>query len=219
MRKTREPRILLLAAFALGLVAAPPVAMAQTAAPEAEAGASTDAPISEAPSASPEPEPEATAPDPLSDAFDRLRSDDEAVWRAAQSEIAKAWTRSGSDSMDLLLRRSRDAVEAEEWAAALEHLGDLVNLAPRFAEAWNLRATVHFRQGSYGEALADLAEAVALEPRHFSALAGLGVIFMEIGQDREALAAFRAALELHPNFDAPTEAIERLTKSVDGVDA
>lgn len=155
----------------------------------------------------------------LARAFEDLKSEDEAVWRPAQDFIAKVWTKSGSDSMDLLLLRGRTAMEAEDWPRAVEHLTDLVNLAPDFAEGWNTRATAYFREGDYGASLADIAETLALEPRHFGALAGLGLILSEIGEDKKAVAAYRKALELNPHLDGPAEAVKQLAPSVDGRDA
>lgn len=165
-----------------------------------------------------EEEPEKTPEEALADAFDALRSDDEQIWRDAENEISRLWSRSGSPSYDLLLRRSRDALEEEEWDKALDHLNDLVNLAPEFAEGWNMRATLHFQQENFGRSLADIAETLAREPRHFGALSGLGVIMESIGREDEAMAAYRAALALHPNLENAQAAVDRLAPTVDGRD-
>ena len=155
----------------------------------------------------------------LEKAFADLKSEDEAVWRRAQDHIAKAWEKSGSDSMDLLLKRGRTAMESENWTRAIQHLTDLVNLAPDFAEGWNARATAFYRNDDYGAALADIAEALKHEPRHFGALAGLGLILQEVGDEKKAVTAYRKALELNPHLDGPAAAVERLAPTVDGRDA
>lgn len=175
----------------------------------------------------PEPEPEsAFEPDPdlsreerIELALEALQSEDEAERARAESRLSDLWSDSGSDSMNLLLKRGRDAMEREAFDAALEHFTDLVNLAPEFAEGWNARATVHYRLDKYGAALADLSEALALEARHFSALAGLGVILEAVGDEAGAVAAFRQALTIHPHLDGPQEAVDRLAPKVDGRDA
>ena len=118
-------------------------------------------------------------------AYENLRSQEEAVWKAAQDKIAKSWSRSGSASMDLLLQRGRAAIQREDWEAAADHLTDLVNLAPEFAEGWNARASVYYRQKKLGPALADLAEAVARDPRHYRRLCRAGRDLRAVGRPTE----------------------------------
>lgn len=152
----------------------------------------------------------------LNQAFGNLSSDDEATWREAQRQVSKALARSGSASMDLLLKRGKDAIEREEWETALLHLTDLVNLAPNFAEGWNRRAQAHYQTQSLGVALADLGEAVAAEPRHYEAFTAMGVILEQINRLSDAAAAYRAALEIHPHFEAAKTGLERIGPNADG---
>ena len=137
-------------------------------------------------------------------------------WQQTEQAIWRVWSRSGSASMDLLLRRADKAVEAGDLDLALTFLNDLVRLAPDFAEGWNKRATVLFRQRKLGPAVADIRRVLALEPRHFGALTGLAVILEETGKEAGALRAWRRAQEVHPNLDRATEAIERLEPQVEG---
>ena len=46
--------------------------------------------------------------------------------------------------MNLLLNRAPPAMENKAYDRALDLLDDLVRLAPDFAQAWNMRATVPF---------------------------------------------------------------------------
>lgn len=174
-----------------------------------------------------EPDAEASAPariDPraariaeLDAAFADLRSEEEAVWREAEETILELQSRSGSASFDLLLSRGRSAVERQDLDAAVEHLTDLVNLEPNFAEGWHARAVAHYLNGDIGPALDDLADALAREPRHFTALAGLATVLEELGDVDRALDAYRLAKELHPNLAGVDDAIDRLASDVDGV--
>lgn len=152
----------------------------------------------------------------LDKAFADLKSEDETTRAQAGQRIVKLWSRSGSASMDLLLQRGRDAIEREDYAAAKEHLTDLVTLAPGFAEGWHMRAQVHAMQDDYAGALLDLAETVAIEQRHFLAFAELGALLEDLGHEQEALKAFRSALEIFPAFEPAKNAVERLAPSVDG---
>ncbi len=135
-----------------------------------------------------------------------------------QARIAEIWSTSGSDSMDFLLRRGRDAMDEEAYDKAVDHLSALVTLAPEFAEGWNARATAHYLNSEYWQAVADIEQALALEPRHFGALSGLGVILERIGDEAGALAALRAALAVNPHLPSAKDAVERLAPKVDGRD-
>ena len=161
-------------------------------------------------------EAELTPEERIDRAFERLTVEDEETWRDAQKDIATLWSKSGSPSFDLLLKRGRDAMEREDFAAAALHFDDLVNLAPEFAEGWNMRATLRFHQKEYGRSLADIAETLALEPRHFGALSGMGIILETLELKSEALSAYRAALEVHPHMENAQEAVDRLAPDVDG---
>jgi Flp pilus assembly protein TadD len=137
--------------------------------------------------------------------------------RTAQRIIA-IWSDSGSDSMDLLLTRGRDAMEAQEFEKAADHFSALTTLAPDFAEGWNARATAYFLQDEYWLAMADIVQVLTLEPRHFGALTGLSFILERTGDEAGALKAARAALAVNPHLDEVAEIVKRLSPKVDGRD-
>jgi tetratricopeptide (TPR) repeat protein len=220
---TKRPIALLIA---LALAAAP--ALAQAPLPEDETPELPRPPATEEEDTAPEgeaagdgsllPEVEGGREAQLDALFDRLDEAEAREARVIQSQIWRVWRRSGSDSMNLLLRRGMEAIEAEDHDAALVHLNDLVRLAPDFAEGWNQRATVHFLRGDYGKAMQDIEAVLALEPRHFGALAGLGIILDRTGYDAGALRAYRRALEVNPHLDGARKGIDKLAPDVDGRD-
>ena len=126
------------------------------------------------------------------------------------SQIRAIWSKSGSASMDLLLKRGRDALEANNLQAAIDHFSALVDHAPDFAEAYHARAQAYFEAGYFGPALADLRTALALNPRHFEAMRGLGFILEETGEAQKALWTYRKALVLNPADEDVQKAILRL---------
>ncbi|MCX7645039.1 MAG: hypothetical protein N2Z62_07065 [Rhodobacteraceae bacterium] len=150
--------------------------------------------------------------------FAELARKENADWQRTESAILTEWSRSGSPSMDLLLERGRKAMQAGDFAQAIEHLTALTDHAPGFAEGWNARATAYFHAGQIGPSLADIQRTLALEPRHFGALAGLGMILEEIGRDAQALEAWRMAHAIHPHAPGINQAIERLERKVSGTD-
>lgn len=183
--------------------------------PAPEAAEEPDLAPGESPPASPE-QAEERREDRLDTLFTRLAEAEGENWQRIQSDIWRLWSQSGSPSMDLLLRRAQEAMEAGQPELALRFLDDLVRLAPDFAEGWNKRATVHFRLGEYGRAVADIEHVLALEPRHFGALSGLAMILERLGNDQGAYQAYSEALEVHPNLPGAAEAIERLAPEVQG---
>ncbi len=148
--------------------------------------------------------------------FEALSAGDETEAARAEMEIRRLWSRSGSDTMDLLLQRGREALEKEELTKAIHHFSALTDHAPDFAEGWNMRATAFFLRGDLGQSLADIERTLSLEPRHFGALSGLGVILEQLGREKEAMMAFREAKRVHPHLANVNEAMDRLAPRVDG---
>lgn len=154
----------------------------------------------------------------LDDLFARLKDADDASAVRLEREIELEWSKSGSPAMDLLLQRGREALDANDPDAAVEHLTALVDHDPDFPEGWALRATAWMAAGDLGPAVDDLAHALTLNPRHFGALASLGQILEEIGRPQKALEAYRAALELNPQMADVKDAVKRLEGQFAGQD-
>lgn len=138
-------------------------------------------------------------------------------WRLAETEILQIWSRSGSASMDLLLKRGTEALDAGEVDAALFHLTALTDHAPGFAEGWAARGAAYATAGQFGPAAADLAHALALEPRHFAALTLLCQMLDEMGAEARAEAACAASLAVHPHQQEAIDTLARLRHRRDGV--
>lgn len=137
--------------------------------------------------------------------------------RAAEKEIQRRWSRSGSATVDLLMSWAQQSLAAKEYGRALDFLDQVVMLKPDYAEGWNRRATVFYLQDEYGKALSDIEKVLALEPRHFGALAGIGTIFEELDRKADALAAFEKALAIDPYLDDDVrKSIDQLKPDVEG---
>lgn len=154
--------------------------------------------------------------DPLAPLFRQLAEASDEGWRAAESDILRAWSRSGSASMDLLLKRGEAALDAGDFDAAIGHLTALTDHAPDFATGFHLRAVAYAFRGDFGPAAADLARALQLEPRHFPALTQLGAMLEEMGDQQRALAAYQASLAIHPHQQDALDAVARLTADLEG---
>jgi len=139
-------------------------------------------------------------------------------WSRVETEIVRLWSRSGSAAMDLLLRRANEALEAQDYARAVEHLSALIDHAPDFAEGWNARATAFYMLDEYALSLADIERTLALNPRHFGALEGLGAILEEMDEPELALRALREAHAIHPNRPSVQDSLARLERKAGAVE-
>lgn len=153
--------------------------------------------------------------DEIDTLLDRLRTAPPGEAANAERDVERAWSRSGSAAMDLLLKRGRDALAAGDFKAAIDHLTALTDHAPRFAEGYHLRATAYFRRELFGPAIDDLEMTLALNPDHFNAIFGLAVIFEELDRTRQAAALYRRVLALNPHHENATKALEGLKR--DGI--
>ncbi len=136
--------------------------------------------------------------------------------RDAEQEIRDIWNNSGSATIDLLMQRGAQMMDAEKFDQAIAIFDHVIAIAPDFSEGWNRRATVYYLKDDYPRALKDLERTLLLEPRHFSALSGLGTIMTALGEDKRALSAFQMALKLNPHLSTIAEQARKLEPSVKG---
>ncbi len=142
-----------------------------------------------------------------------VRSLPEAVNLEAQ--ITAIWTRSGSDTVDVLMARAEAAAEVQDLATAKRLLDAVIEMKPAFAEVWLRRAELFIAMDSLEEAAADLAQTLDLEPRHFKALALVGRLADQAGDKRAALDAYRRAIAINPMMEAIARRAGQLTIEVE----
>jgi len=130
-----------------------------------------------------------------------------------QDEIWKIWYTYKNRRLQDLLVEASEAMEDGDQDHALELANRVIEEAPQFAEAWNLRATLYYDMGSYLASLSDIEQTLKLEPRHFGALAGRGLCYLALDEEDKALAAFEAALKLHPWMPSARTNAELLRRS------
>lgn len=150
----------------------------------------------------------------VADLLAQLAQPDLRTWESTESKIMGLWSRSGSATADLLLERGRQAMDAEDYLTAIEHLTALTDHAPEFAEGWHARATAFYLIDEYGLAMQDLQRSLALNPDHFGALTGLGIVLEELGRPEDALDVMRRAQELNPHRDNISDTIRRLQYTI-----
>ncbi len=130
--------------------------------------------------------------------------------------IEKLWMQSGSDTINLLIKRADQLVQKSDLDTAIRILDRVVHLAPQYSEGWNRRATVYFLQNKFEDSLGDIRRVLALDPRHFQAINGLGLIMRELGDKKAALKAYRKVLEVYPFLDSARQTEKELAREVEG---
>jgi tetratricopeptide (TPR) repeat protein len=147
----------------------------------------------------------------------KVAPDDESA-KYVENRIWAIWLASPSDTANLLMGRSKTAVDGKDYDLAIKLLNAVIDIKPDFVEAWNRRATIYYTKKDFGSALADINQVLAREPRHFGALSGLGIILQELGDDKRALDVFRRALAVHPRLERISDLVKKLTDKIDGRD-
>jgi tetratricopeptide (TPR) repeat protein len=130
--------------------------------------------------------------------------------------LLRAYAESGSDTADLLLRRARQAISAEEYPDAFKILDATIALQPDWAEGWNARATARYLDDDYDGSMADIAQTLKREPRHLGALMGMATILEARGKTEDALKVYERALAIAPHWRNAQEAAERLKAALAG---
>jgi tetratricopeptide (TPR) repeat protein len=139
-----------------------------------------------------------------------IKSTDDSEAQRIEQSIWSLWMTSDSPTADALLAQAMKASAADETAAALSILDNVIEVHPDYAEAWNKRATVYFLIGRYNDSLRDIDKVLDLEPRHFGALSGRGMIKRQQGDLAAARAAFQEALSFNPHMEGTKRALEEI---------
>eukprot|EP00741_Cyanophora_paradoxa_P009370 tig00000144_g9076.t1 len=108
--------------------------------------------------------------------------------------------RYGMAEVDARLQDGITAMREGRLEDGVRIFGEVIRLAPDFAEAYNKRATCLYLLKRFDASLADCEKVVELQPKHFGALSGMGLC--RIGQDdyEGALQAFTRAVAVNPNM-------------------
>jgi len=138
----------------------------------------------------------------------RLKDEDPFVRHYAEQGLWLIWGRSGDDSVDALMEKGAEEMQAQQFKAAIATFSEVIRRKPGFAEGWNKRATVLFLAGELRKSLADCDEVMKRNPNHFGALAGYGQIYFRLEQYEKAIEYWKRALRVNPNMEGVEIGIE-----------
>jgi tetratricopeptide (TPR) repeat protein len=132
-----------------------------------------------------------------------------------EMEIWSIWADSGNDAVNMVFEAATMALKDGEPRLAQTLMNCVVELAPRFPEGWNRRATVFILMQNYKAAMKDLNAALALEPRHFGALWSRSLVFEALGETEDALTELQRARDINPHIDGLDERLDYLENGGD----
>jgi tetratricopeptide (TPR) repeat protein len=208
--RLRAQSLFIILAVAVLLAGAPALADDAQVAPQAN-------PEAQAPQTKPDDPPAQTPAEARADLYARLAASKDADETAGLiTLLLHTYAVSGSDTGDLLLRRARQAISAEEYPDAVKILDATIALLPDWAEGWNARATARYLDEDYDGSMADIAQTLKREPRHLGALMGMATILEARGKTEDALKVYERALAIAPHWRNAEEAADRLKASLAG---
>jgi tetratricopeptide (TPR) repeat protein len=136
-----------------------------------------------------------------------LHDDDRGVRQLAADALWTMWFRADTQSNNAELQR---LVDMRDRRRKREALDALIAKSPKFAEAYNQRAILHFQNREWLKAVTDCERVLKLNPYHFGAAAGMARCYMELGKHRAALKAFRNAQRINPGMEGIEDKIRAL---------
>ena len=143
-----------------------------------------------------------------------LRDDDNTVRMIAENGMRSIWTRAGSDANRQMLRVVLRLIMAKQYEEAIAKATELIEHAPKFAEAWNQRAVAHFALKQYRFAIEDGIRALKLNRHHFAAAIGVGHAHLFLGNVSQTIDFFQLALDINPNLNSVRENLSKLVQSI-----
>jgi tetratricopeptide (TPR) repeat protein len=129
-----------------------------------------------------------------------LRDPDPTVRHLAENALWAIWFRADTPENNATLERVALLIGQHKFEEAIARASRLIEVAPRFAEAYNQRAIAEFHLGRFRESGEDCRAVLRHNPHHFGALSGLSRCLLRLDRRDEALEVLRRASRLQP-FD------------------
>ena len=125
------------------------------------------------------------------------------------------WTTHPKDqNLTSLLSRGTSFMNSQEYQKAEDIFTTVIELDPKWAEAWNKRATVLYLMGKYQASQDDIDEVLKLEKRHFGALSGQGLVQMKLKNYEKALSSYERVKKIYPSMKSPKIMIPQIKELI-----
>ena len=136
-----------------------------------------------------------------------------------ENKIWKIWITHPSEDrrgyrLTELLAQGSLLINQRKFNKAYGLFSQIILEDPKWAEAWNKRATVLYMMGNYEQSQNDINEVLKIEKRHFGALSGQGLVQIELKNYDKAIESYKEVQKLYPSMEAPKVMIPRIKKLI-----
>ena len=143
--------------------------------------------------------------------FKELKINNTALTNRIEQKIWEIWsTHPKNQKLTEKLAEGSDLVRNKQLSKAVNIFTEVIDLDPKWAEAWNKRATVLYMMGDYNGSQKDIDKVLKLEKRHFGALAGQGLVNIQLKNYEKAIMSYKKAHEIYPSMQSPNIMIKQI---------
>ena len=147
--------------------------------------------------------------------FNQLKIKDAALTNVTEQKIWEIWsTHPHNKDLTNRLAEGSSLVRNKQLSEAINIFTEVIDLDPKWAEAWNKRATVLYMIGDYKASQKDIDKVLELEKRHFGALAGQGLVNIKLENYEKAIESYKKAKEIYPTMQSPGIMIKQIEELI-----
>jgi tetratricopeptide (TPR) repeat protein len=151
----------------------------------------------------------------LNKLFIELKINNSALTNTTEQKIWEIWsTHPHNKELTKRLAEGSSLVRNKQLSKAINIFTEVIDLDPKWAEAWNKRATVLYMIGDYKASQKDIDKVLELEKRHFGALAGQGLVNIKLENYEKAIQSYKKAKEIYPNMQSPDVMIKQIEELI-----
>ena len=151
----------------------------------------------------------------LNKLFNELKADNTALTHETEQKIWEIWsTHPKNQKLTERLAEGSELVRNKQLSKAINIFTEVIDLDPKWAEAWNKRATVLYMIGDYKASQKDINKVLELEKRHFGALAGQGLVNIKLENYEKAIESYKKAKEIYPTMQSPDIMIKQIEELI-----
>ena len=147
----------------------------------------------------------------LNKLFNELKINNTTLTYGAEQKIWEIWsTHPNNQKLTERLAEGSELVRNKQLLEAINIFTEVIDLDPKWAEAWNKRATVLYMIGDYKSSQKDIDKVLELEQRHFGALAGQGLVNIKLENYEKAIESYKKVQEIYPTLRSTKIMIKKI---------
>ena len=151
----------------------------------------------------------------LNKLFNKLKINNTTLIYEVEQKIWEIWsTHPNNQKLTERLAEGSELVRNKQLLKAINIFTEVIDLDPKWAEAWNKRATVLYMMGDYKASQKDIYKVLELEKRHFGALAGQGLVNIKLENYEKAIESYKKAKEIYPTMKSPEIMIKQIKELI-----